>query len=132
MASLSSLWKDLLVCLVTRFVESHFSHDHLTPFSTVNSAGTGKTHTIVNITATAMSVDKSVLVTSCNTRALAAYYEKLPDRLRPLALDVACCEEGDVTKLQQALEKLIFTLNNLEMEEGAIDKVRRVLMKSDK
>ena len=78
----------------------------------------------MNITATALSMGMSVLVTSSNSKALTAFCEKLPDNMRSLALDLSCFADGDVTKLLQAMEVLIMALNNLKAVDGNIITVR--------
>ncbi|CAB9497242.1 Inherit from COG: Helicase [Seminavis robusta] len=74
--------------------------------------GTGKTHSIVNVAATALSEGKTVIVVSSNSRALRAFLEKLPPKLRALALDMSCCKEEGMLEFQQALETLYKNFQN--------------------
>ena len=45
-------------------------------------------------------------MTSSNPRALRSFLEKLPKKLRALALDMSCCKEDGMLEFQQALETL--------------------------
>lgn len=86
--------------------------------------GTGKTHSIVNIAATAMSVGKTILVTSSNSRALRGFFDKFPEIMKALVLDMACCEEGGIDILQKCVEKLWNSLNEYENRKSQMDQVR--------
>lgn len=79
--------------------------------SLLHIPGTGKTHSIVNIACTAVSVDRRTLMASSNTGALRAFLEKIPERLQPLVLDMTNSECG---RLHQKLKSFCDDVKNLK------------------
>jgi len=77
------------------------------PIFALLCTGTGKTHSIVNVSTAALSEGKTVMMTSSNPRALRAYLEKLPQNSRALAVDMSCCKEGGMLEFMQGLERVI-------------------------
>jgi len=79
--------------------------------------GTGKTHTIVNQVATALAKKKSVIVTSSNSRALKAAYDKLPSEIQRLALYVASVNEHGLVHLQSSVDRIIQTVQKSRVQK---------------
>ena len=69
-------------------------------------SGTGKTHSIVNAVAVALSKGLNILYISSNSRALAAFIEKLPPKLRVLCASMSTCEEGGIMTFHKNLEEM--------------------------
>ena len=74
--------------------------------------GTGKSHTIANLTTHLLAIGKRVLITSNGVRALKVLKDKFPKEIQSLCINVL----GDDTKANQTLEESVEDINNRNTE----------------
>jgi len=81
--------------------------------------GTGKTHTIANIICHWLANGRRVLVTSMKEPALAVLREKLPERLRPLAICLLSSDQEGMRQFEQSIKTIASQVQSLDPEATA-------------
>ena len=76
--------------------------------------GTGKTHTIANIIAHYLAMGKRVLVSSKGETALTEVVNKLPQRIRPLAVALLSNEREGMRAFEHSIQTIASTVSNLD------------------
>jgi hypothetical protein len=88
--------------------------------------GTGKTHTIANIICHCLALGQRVLVTSMKEPALTVLKEKLPERIRPLAVSLLTAERDGMKQFEYSIAKIAAEIQAIDRlatarEIGLID-----------
>jgi very-short-patch-repair endonuclease/superfamily I DNA/RNA helicase len=86
--------------------------------------GTGKTHTIGNLIGHLLAQGKSILVTAQTAKALRVVREKVPERLRPLAVSVLGSDQDARRHLESAVSSITERLTG-DSAEGLLDRARQ-------
>ncbi len=68
--------------------------------------GTGKSHTIANLICHLLATGKRVLVTSQTSRALKVLMDKLPERIRPLCVNLLGRGSSDVQSMERSVGEI--------------------------
>ena len=86
--------------------------------------GTGKTHTIGNLIGHLLAQGKSILVTAQTAKALRVVRDKVPERLRPLAVSVLGSDQDARRHLESAVSSITERLTG-DSAEGLLDRARQ-------
>lgn len=76
--------------------------------------GTGKTHTIANIISHYFALGKRVLVTSMKDPALTVLRDKLPEEIRPLAINLLTSEKEGMKQFEYAISKIASEIQSID------------------
>ncbi|WP_020564775.1 AAA domain-containing protein [Methylosarcina fibrata] len=76
--------------------------------------GTGKTHTIGNIICHCLALGQRVLVTSMKEPALTVLKEKLPERIRPLAVSLLTAERDGMKQFEYSIAKIASEIQGID------------------
>ncbi|MBK8384134.1 MAG: AAA family ATPase [Candidatus Accumulibacter sp.] len=86
--------------------------------------GTGKTHTIGNLIGHLLAQGKSILVTAQTAKALRVVRDKVPERLRPLAVSVLGSDQDARKHLESAIGSITERLTG-DSAEGLLQRARQ-------
>jgi very-short-patch-repair endonuclease len=91
--------------------------------------GTGKTHTIANIICHCLALGQRVLVTSMKEPALTVLKEKLPERIRPLAVSLLTTERDGMKQFEYSIAKIASEIQGIDRLATAreIDRIDAVI-----